>query len=382
MDLIRRGDAVTRSDLADTTGLARSTVSQRVDQLISAGLVIEAGEAKSTGGRPPMTLEFNEGLGVVLAADIGATHSRFAVCSMNAEPLAETTVDMLVTDGPESVLARTEEIFDALLTETGWTTDDVQAVGVGVPGPVNFAAGRAEHPPIMFGWHDYPIRDRMEDKYQAPVLVDNDVNIMALGEYWDLDPKVGDLLFIKVGTGIGSGLILDGHLHRGARGTAGDIGHIRVNDGEVVCNCGHLGCLEGSAGGAALAAELTGLGVPADSARDVTALAVAGNPEAIAAVREAGRLLGVAVSSVVNILNPALIVIGGDIADAGQILLAGVREVVYQRSTALSTAELQIQGSKLGDRAGIIGAAALVLEHILHPDEVDARLDDRVGASA
>ena len=382
MELIRRGDSVTRSDLADTTGLARSTVSQRVDQLISAGLVIEAGEARSTGGRPPMTLEFNDGLGVVLAADIGATHSRFAVCNMNAEPLAETTMDMLVADGPESVLGRTEEVFDSLLTEAGWTVDDVQAVGIGVPGPVDFAAGRAEHPPIMFGWHDYPIRDRMENKYDAPVLVDNDVNIMALGEYWDLDPKVDDLLFIKVGTGIGSGLILDGHLHRGARGTAGDIGHIRVNDGAVVCNCGHLGCLEGSAGGAALAAELTGLGVPADGARDVTALAVGGNPEAIAAVREAGRLLGVAVSSVVNILNPALIVIGGDIADTGQILLAGVREVVYQRSTALSTAELQIQGSKLGDRAGIIGAAALVLEHILHPNAVDARLDERVGVHA
>ncbi len=382
MDLIRRGDSVTRSDLADTTGLARSTVSQRVDQLISAGLVIEAGEARSTGGRPPMTLEFNDGLGVVLAADIGATHSRFAVCNMSAEPLAETTMDMLVADGPESVLARTEKVFDSLLTEAGWTVDDVQAVGVGVPGPVDFAAGRAEHPPIMFGWHDYPIRDRMENKYDAPVLVDNDVNIMALGEYWDLDPKVDDLLFIKVGTGIGSGLILDGHLHRGARGTAGDIGHIRVNDGSVVCNCGHLGCLEGSAGGAALAAELTGLGVPADGARDVTALAVGGNPEAIAAVREAGRLLGVAVSSVVNILNPALIVIGGDVADTGQILLAGVREVVYQRSTALSTAELQIQGSKLGDRAGIIGAAALVLEHILHPNAVDARLDERVGVDA
>jgi predicted NBD/HSP70 family sugar kinase len=329
-----------------------------------------------------MTLEFNDGLGVVLAADIGATHSRFAVCNMSAEPLAETTMDMLVADGPESVLARTEEVFDSLLTEAGWTVDDVQAVGIGVPGPVDFAAGRAEHPPIMFGWHDYPIRDRMENKYDAPVLVDNDVNIMALGEYWDLDPKVDDLLFIKVGTGIGSGLILDGHLHRGARGTAGDIGHIRVNDGSVVCNCGHLGCLEGSAGGAALAAELTGLGVPADGARDVTALAVGGNPEAIAAVREAGRLLGVAVSSVVNILNPALIVIGGDIADTGQILLAGVREVVYQRSTALSTAELQIQGSKLGDRAGIIGAAALVLEHILHPNAVDARLDERVGVDA
>lgn len=382
LDLIRRGDAMTRSDLAEVTGLARSTVSQRVDQLISSGFVIEAGEARSTGGRPPMTLDFNEAAGVVLSADIGATHSRFAVCNMNADPLAEVAVDMLVADGPEPVLAQTEEIFKTLLEDTGRSTNDVQAIGIGVPGPVDFAAGRAEHPPIMFGWHDYPIRERFTDTYDSPVLVDNDVNIMALGEYWNLDPKVNDMLFIKVGTGIGSGMILDGHLHRGARGTAGDIGHIRVNDGLVVCNCGHVGCLEGSAGGAALAAQLSEMGHSARSARDVTALAVSGNPDAIAAVREAGRLLGVAVSSVVNILNPALIVIGGDIARTGQLLLAGVREVVYQRSTALSTAELQIQESKLGDRAGIIGAAALALEHILHPDAVDSRLLESMVAMA
>lgn len=381
-DLIRRGDASTRSDLTEVTGLARSTISHRVDQLISSGFIVEAGEARSTGGRPPMTLQFNEGLGIVLAADIGATHSRFAVCNMNAEPLAEITMDMLVADGPESVLSRIEEVFDSLLAETGWSVGDVQAIGIGVPGPVDFDAGRAEHPPIMFGWHDYPIRDRFADRYDTPVLVDNDVNIMALGEHWNLDPRVSDLLFIKVGTGIGSGMILGGQLHRGARGTAGDIGHIRVNDESVVCNCGHLGCLEGSAGGAALAAQLTAMGHPAGSARDVMALVMAGNQDAIAAVREAGRLLGVAVSSIVNILNPALIVIGGDIARTGQTLLAGVREVVYQRSTALSTAELLIQESKLGDRAGIIGAAALVLEHILHPDEVDARMMERVGATA
>ena len=382
LDLIRSGDGSTRSDLVALTGLARSTISQRVDELITSGFLVEGGEAKSTGGRPPMTLEFNESLGVVLAADIGATHSRFAVCNMNAEPLAEMAMDMLVADGPDSVLSTTEEVFDSLLREAGWAPTDVQAVGIGVPGPVDFAAGRAEHPPIMFGWHDYPIRDRVADRYQTTVLVDNDVNIMALGEYWNLDPRVEDMLFIKVGTGIGSGLILSGHLHRGARGTAGDIGHIRVNDGTVVCNCGHQGCLEGSAGGAALAQQLADQGLDATSSRDVAALATAGNPEAIAAVREAGRLLGVAVSSIVNVLNPAVIVIGGDIARTGQLLLAGVREVVYQRSTALSTAELQIQQSRLGDRAGIIGAAALVLEHILHPEEVDAHMIAELGATA
>lgn len=382
LDLIRSGDGSTRSDLVELTGLARSTISQRVDGLITSGFLVETGEARSTGGRPPRTLEFNESVGVVLAADIGATHSRFAVCNMNAEPLAEIAMDMPVADGPEAVLSTTEEVFDSLLKDTGWTAADVQAVGIGVPGPVDFAAGRAEHPPIMFGWHDYPIRDRIAAKYEATVLVDNDVNIMALGEHWDLDPRVDDMLFVKVGTGIGSGLILGGRLHRGARGTAGDIGHIRVNDGTVVCNCGHLGCLEGSAGGAALAEQLADKGLDATSARDVTALAISGNQDAIAAVREAGRSLGVVVSSVVNMLNPAVIVVGGDIARTGQLLLAGVREVVYQRSTALSTSELQIQQSRLDDRAGIIGAAALVLEHILDPEQVDAQMGAHLGATA
>ncbi len=381
LELVRRGTGTTRSDLAELTGLARSTISQRVDGLITSGFLIESGEARSTGGRPPRTLEFNESLGVVLAADIGATHSRFAVCNMNAEPLAEIAVDMLVADGPEAVLSATEEVFDSLLEDTGWSAPDVRAVGIGVPGPVDFAAGRAEHPPIMYGWHDYPIRDRIAARYRATALVDNDVNVMALGEYWDRHPRVDDMLFVKVGTGIGSGLILGGRLHRGARGTAGDIGHIRVNDGSVVCSCGHRGCLEGSAGGAALARQLSEKGIDAASARDVTALAISGNQEAIAAVREAGRLLGVALSSVVNMLNPAVIVVGGDLARTGQLLLGGVREIVYQRSTALSTSELQIQLSRLGDRAGIIGAAALVLGHILQPEVVDSVVSAQLGAT-
>ena len=372
--LIRRGDATTKPDLVELTGLARSTVSQRVDLLISEGYVIVTGETRSTGGRPPMALEFNRDLGVVLAADIGATHSRFAVCDLNAEPLAEMSVDLLVGDGPDSVLGRAEDAFESLLSEADRTSNDVLGVGVGVPGPVDFFAGRAVHPPIMFGWHDYPIRDRLADRFSAPTLVDNDVNIMALGEHWTLDKPVDDLLYVKVGTGIGSGLILGGHLHRGARGAAGDIGHIQAGATDVVCRCGNTGCLEASAGGAALALQLAELGYETTNSRDVVELVAEGNQDALHALREAGRLLGEALSSIVNLLNPGLLLIGGDLAQPGQTLVAAVREVVYQRSLPLSTADLRIQESPLGDRAGVIGAAALVLDHILHADAVDASI--------
>ncbi len=374
LELIRRGDATTKPDLVELTGLARSTVSQRVDLLISEGYVIVTGETRSTGGRPPMALEFNRDLGVVLAADIGATHSRFAVCDLNAEPLAEMSVDLLVGDGPDSVLGRAEDAFESLLSEADRTSNDVLGVGVGVPGPVDFFAGRAVHPPIMFGWHDYPIRDRLADHFSAPTLVDNDVNIMALGEHWTLDEPVDDLLYVKVGTGIGSGLILGGHLHRGARGAAGDIGHIQAGATDVVCRCGNTGCLEASAGGAALALQLAELGYETTNSRDVVELVAEGNQDALHALREAGRLLGEALSSIVNLLNPGLLLIGGDLAQPGQTLVAAVREVVYQRSLPLSTADLRIQESPLGDRAGVIGAAALVLDHILHADAVDASI--------
>ncbi|MDK1010523.1 MAG: ROK family transcriptional regulator [Actinomycetota bacterium] len=374
LELIRRGDATTKPDLVELTGLARSTVSQRVDLLISEGYVIVTGETRSTGGRPPMALEFNRDLGVVLAADIGATHSRFAVCDLNAEPLAEMSVDLLVGDGPDSVLGRAEDAFESLLSEADRTSNDVLGVGVGVPGPVDFFAGRAVHPPIMFGWHDYPIRDRLADRFSAPTLVDNDVNIMALGEHWTLDEPVDDLLYVKVGTGIGSGLILGGHLHRGARGAAGDIGHIQAGATDVVCRCGNTGCLEASAGGAALALQLAELGYETTNSRDVVELVAEGNQDALHALREAGRLLGEALSSIVNLLNPGLLLIGGDLAQPGQTLVAAVREVVYQRSLPLSTADLRIQESPLGDRAGVVGAAALVLDHILHADAVDASI--------
>lgn len=374
LDLIRQHSPITRAELASTTGLARSTISQRIDVLIAEGLVGEIGEAVSTGGRPPTMLGFNVDSGVVLVADLGATHSRLAICDLGASPLAESCRDMAIADGPDAVLDWVLEGFDLLIDEVGRSSGDIRGIGIGVPGPVDFSAGRAVHPPIMPGWDDFPIRDRLNERYGVPVLVDNDVNIMALGEYWVMSPKVDDFVFVKVGTGIGSGLILDGHLHRGARGAAGDIGHVQAGSADVVCRCGNPDCLEASAGGAAIARNLRERGHEALGSRDVIALVHAGNRDAIQAVRDAGRHIGSVLAATVNLLNPAVISIGGDLAEAGQQLLAGIRETVYQRSTALSTSELQIVTSKLGDRAGIIGAAALAIEHIFDPDRVDGAL--------
>ncbi len=379
LQLIRSGFATTRSELVGVTGLARSTVSQRVERLISDELLIEAGEGPSTGGRPPTLLEFNRDAGVVLAADLGATHSRLAVTNLMAEPLSSVTSDIEIATGPEAVLAWVEHQFDSLLESAGRSPLDVKGIGIGLPGPVEFATGRAVVPPIMPGWDGYDVRRRLADRYATPCLVDNDVNIMALGEWWATDDAPDDLVYVKVGTGIGSGLILGGRLHRGSDGAAGDIGHIQIRDNDVVCRCGNIGCLEASAGGNALATSLAGLGYDTADTRDVVALVRSGNHDAIQAVQAAGRLIGSVLASIVNVVNPGTIVIGGDLAAAGPEFLARIREVVYRRSTALSTSHLSIVRAQLGDDAGITGAAAMVIEHVLSPNAINERLAVSAG---
>lgn len=378
LNLIRRGEARTRGELAAVTGLARSTVAQRVEALMSAGFIVEVGGAPSTGGRPASLLGFNGDAGLVLSADLGATHSRVAVTNLAAESIAEVESEIDINDGPESVLGWLEETFSNLLDQIGKSPEDVRGIGIGVPGPVDFSRGVAVNPPIMAGWHEYPIANRFREVYDVPVLVDNDVNIMALGEYWVMEPKVDDFVFVKVGTGIGSGLIMGRKLQRGANGAAGDIGHVRAGNEDVICSCGNVGCLEASAGGAALASQLTQLGLSARNSADIITLVEQGNTDAIVAVRQAGRLIGNVLASLVNLLNPTLIMIGGNLARAEQQLIAGIREVVYRRSTTLSTTNLVIAPSSLGDRSGVTGAAALVIDHILTPEAIDSALETSV----
>jgi len=374
LGLIRTGTAVTRADLARHTGLARSTVAQRVDALLGSGLVLEAGGTASTGGRPATALAFNHQSGVVLVADLGATHARVAVTDLAGAPLAEHAGDLDIALGPDDVLTWVSERFTELLKAAAKPVADVRGIGIGVPGPVEFDTGHPVNPPIMPGWDGFDIPAWFADRYGAPVLVDNDVNIMARGEHWVHWRDTSHLLLVKVGTGIGCGIVADGHIHRGARGAAGDIGHIRATADHVICRCGNIGCLEAIAGGQALAARLADDGADASNSRDVVRLVRDGDASAIRMVRDAGRTLGEVLAGTVNFFNPAVIVIGGDIAEAHAQLLAGVREGIFSRSLPLATRDLRIVPCRLGDRAGVTGAAITAIEHVLAPAAVDRTL--------
>ena len=371
-ELLRDGQPRTRAQLADASGLARSTVAARIDLLMRLGLVAPYGGGVSTGGRPPSLLALNPSARVVAGADVGATHARIALADLAGTILVERRSDLDVALGPEHVLGWVEQQIGEMLAEQSRTVAELAAIGIGLPGPVEHSTGRAINPPIMPGWDRYDVPAHVQRAFDVPVLIDNDVNIMALGEKHAHLADVDDLVFIKVATGIGAGIVSGGELQRGAQGTAGDLGHVAVARGaEVTCRCGNLGCLEAIAAGPALAASLRDAGVAAASGADVVRLVRGGDPTAVRVVRQAGRDLGEVVATLVNLINPSAIVIGGALAEAGESLLAGIREVVYTRSLPLATEHLRVITSQAGERAGVIGAAALAIGHVLSPDAID-----------
>ncbi len=372
LNILRDGQARTRAELVQLTGLARSTLAQRLDALLSQQWIIPTEEAISSGGRPAIAFTFNRTARVVLSADLGATHARVAVTDLGTTVLAERAAEVSIDRGPEETLGWLQRTFEEMLAETGHRPDEICGIGVGLPGPVEHSSGRPVNPPIMPGWDGFPVPEWLGSRLGAPVLVDNDVNIMALGEHWAARPEADHLIFVKIGTGIGCGIISDRRLHRGAQGAAGDIGHIRVASAlDTVCRCGNVGCLEAVASGAAMAAKLSADGVRAEDSRDVVRLVRGGNTHAVQLIRQAGREVGDVLASIVNFFNPSVIVVGGDISEAGEQVLAGLREVIYSRSLPLATQHLTITASELGDRAGVIGAAVMVIEHVLAPGSVD-----------
>jgi Transcriptional regulator/sugar kinase len=386
LDEIRVGRSSSRAELVTRTGLGRAIVAQRVGELIERGLVAEGDVGPSTGGRPPRRLTFRAEGGHVLVADLGATSIDVAVTTLDGRILGHHDEPARIEAGPERCLDRVDAVVESLLRTTETLTGSLWGVGIGVPGPVEFETGRPISPPIMPGWDGYPIRERFAERYHAPVWVDNDVNVLALGE-WRSGVAAGhdNVVVVKIGTGIGAGVISDGHLHRGAQGSAGDVGHIQVTDDpSVVCRCGNIGCLEALAGGEAIgrageAAARDGRSVLLRAALDqrgtVTAEDVAraasfGDPVAVALLQAAGRRVGSMLASVVNFFNPSLIVIGGGVANSPDLLLAAIRETIYRRSLPLATRDLLIQRSSLGGLAGVIGASAMVVDQLLSRESI------------
>ncbi|MGI4798839.1 MAG: ROK family protein [Janthinobacterium lividum] len=370
--VIASGRAKSRSELIEALGWSRATLTQRLGFLLSAGLLDEAPETLPSGGRPSRILRVNTGFAVVLTADIGERSIRLAATDLAPKVLVEFTRAKDVGAGPLAILGVVAEGFVNLLHQLGRSRDDVLGIGLSLPAPVDFLAGRVVGPSVMRGWDDFDIRGWMETRFEAPVLVENDVNLMTLAEARRFWPQIGQLFYVKLGTGIGSGVIADGRLYRGAQGAAGDIGHIQIpcTDGPL-CRCGKLGCVEASAGGWAVARDLRALGLDCEDARGVLALVQAGNPHAISLVRKAGRIVGEVMASVVSVLNPSVIVVGGTLAGAGEHLLSGIRELVYQRCLPLATRDLSITTANAGEGVNIIGAATLVLESQLRPGAVE-----------
>ena len=384
LDEIRLGRSSSRAELVARTGLGRAIVAQRVGELVERGLVAEGEVGRSTGGRPPRQLTFIADGGHVLVADLGATSIDVAITTLDGRILGHHDEPAQFEAGPGACLDRVDALFESLLEMTPGVSEHLWGVGIGVPGPVEFGQGRPIAPPIMPGWDGYPIRERFAQRYGAPVWVDNDVNVLALGE-WRSGIAAGhdNVVVVKIGTGIGAGIISDGHLHRGAQGSAGDVGHIQVvDDPAVICRCGNVGCLEALAGGAAIgrngmAAALDGrsprLRVALDqrgvvTAEDVARAASFGDAVAVALLQDAGRRVGAMLAGIVNFFNPSLIVIGGGVANSPDHLLASIRESIYRRSLPLATRDLVVQRSSLGGRAGVIGASAMVVDQLFSRD--------------
>ncbi|MFN7027477.1 MAG: ROK family protein [Pseudorhizobium sp.] len=365
---IARGRGTTRTDLQQVTGLSRVTLTTRLNQLLQMGLVTENNGTIPSGGRPRRALSLNPKCGFLLVGDVGEAYIRLAAVSLEFEILAETSLAYSAQQTPQDILEVIALELEALVAGL---TDRGQALGLclSLPAPVDHQNGIVVGPSVLPGWDDLRICDILQARLGFPVLVENDVNLMTLSEFRQNYPSVDVLYFVKVGTGIGSGMIANGALFRGAQGAAGDIGHIQfIDQGAPLCRCGKLGCIEARAAGWALARELTALGLEASDARDVLAHVKAGRPEAIMHLRNAGRTIGEVISDVVSIINPRVIVVGGTLAEAGELLVSGLREMVYRRCLPLATRELRIEIAKPDNNRALMGASYLLHDRLVTGD--------------
>ncbi|TDB82529.1 ROK family transcriptional regulator [Micromonospora sp. KC721] len=372
--LLRDSGALSRAELADRLATPRPRLLAELDALLGTGLVREAGPAASRGGRRSTLVELNPDLRFA-AVDLGATSIDIEIVDGQLEPVVAYAEPADIRSGPKVILNRLSEILAKFAIDGAFQR--LHAIGIGVPGPVSFRDGVPVSPPIMPGWHQYPVRETLGREHACPVVVDNDVNIMAIGErYGGVARSVDDLLFVKVGTGIGCGIYLHGEVYRGPDGCAGDIGHIQLDRNGPVCSCGNVGCLEALFSGAALARSATAAArngaspVLADrlaatgtvTARDVAQGLAEGDVTCIELVRDGGCRIGTVLAGLVSFINPSMIVIGGGLAGLGHILLAQIRSVLYRRSLPLATGNLPVVLSELGPRAGVVGAAVLASE--------------------
>jgi len=380
IDLIRFAvTGISRTDLADQMGLTRAAVTLIVNDLLENEVILEAESRAIPSGRPPVVLEINPKRGIVAAVDMGATHMNIALADFSAKIIDEKYLAFDIKHGPQICLAEVSRNLYELLDRSGVNISQLMAVGVGVPGPVITDAGAVVSPPIMPGWDGYPIRETLQKEWGCPVSLNNDAELGALGE-WAYGAGRGErnLAFIKVGSGIGAGLIINQQIYCGTTGSAGEIGHLTIDENGPLCSCGNHGCMEAFAGGHAIALQarklvesgkrtlLSGIPIEYLTAQEVAKAARSGDLPSQEIIMRAGTFIGIAIAGLINLFNPGAVIIGGGVAQAGDLLTNSIRQAVRERSLLASKQGVRITTAMLGNRSSLMGATVQAINIAIH----------------
>jgi glucokinase-like ROK family protein len=381
LDLIRFSPGgVSRAELARKMGLTRAAVTAIANDLLLTGIIREAGGIIAHSGRPPVVLEIEPSSGYVVGIDFGASHLAILIADLGAHILEEIEIGIDIQEGPEACINKADRLLHDLLKNVGREMDEILAIGVGVPGPIVSKAGMVLAPPIMPGWDRFPIRETLEKMWGCSISLSNDAELGALGE-WAAGAGRGEqnLAYIKIGTGIGAGLLLEGQIYRGVTGSAGEIGHLTIEENGPLCACGNHGCLEAIAGGRAIAQQAqeaarhekrTQLAnikpIESITARDVASAARLGDLVSQQILTRAGTYVGIAIAGVVNMFNPGMVIIGGGVAQSGDILLEPIRLAVQRRSLPAATRVVRITTAMLGRRSSSMGAVIEAISFASH----------------
>ena len=380
IDLIRfAGKGVSRTDIAEMLGLTRAGVTIIVNDLLDSGIILETNSRSTPSGRPPVVLELNPEYGFVAAIDMGATHLSVAVADFSARIIQEIEQSFEIDDGPEKCLKEVTHALQEIVKKCGIQIKDLSAVGISVPGPVVTDAGMVMAPPIMPGWDRFPIRDTLEKLWKVSVTINNDADLGALGE-WAFGAGRGEknLAFIKVGSGIGAGLIIDQQIYVGSTGSAGEIGHLTIDKNGPLCACGNYGCLEAFASGKAIEIQaqqlvesgkrtlLTNSNQTKITVSDVADAARRGDLAAQEIIKRSGTFIGIAIAGLINLINPSIVIIGGGVAQAGDLLTGPIRQEVRERTLRASEHRVRITTAMLGRRSSLIGALVQAINIAIH----------------
>ena len=364
---LREAGAASRSELARRTGMSRTTVSSIVAELEAAGVLVEREDdpgASPRGGRPPRRLSFSRSAGVAVGIDFGKRHLGVAAADLSHAILAEAQRPVRAEDPAEAGLDAAVVLVEEVMEEAGVTREQVVGVGLGLPGPIDRRSGRVGSSSILPGWVGVRAADELGQRLSLPVAVDNDANLGALAElHWGAAAGRKDVAYLKISTGIGAGLVLDGRVYHGTGGLAGEIGHAIVDEQGPVCRCGKRGCLETLAGASALAELLEPRLGRAISTAELLSLATSGDSGARRVIADAGRHIGGVVATLCDLFNPELIVVGGELGRAGDVLLDPMREQVHRNAIPATARDVEIVEGVLGPRAELLGALALVLAY-------------------